>query len=178
MNTRYRISAARLPLGLLIPVSAVAQVPSIEQPQSGPPGQRAAAAFYDPARLPGFSGNELSSPIGRVLEVRALGPSRTDLTPVDGPRPPVARGRPGAARPDVPIDWPEEDLPSAVARLEEMLIRRALARCSGNRSEAAKTLGINRQLLYAKLKNMGLRSTMTRSIWTIERCVSLSVSLE
>jgi DNA-binding NtrC family response regulator len=54
------------------------------------------------------------------------------------------------------IDWPEEDLPSAVARLEEMLIRRALNRCSGNRSEAAKTLNINRQLLYAKLKRYGL----------------------
>ena len=54
------------------------------------------------------------------------------------------------------IDWPEEDLPSAVARLEEMLIRRALGRCTGNRSEAAKALNINRQLLYAKLKRYGL----------------------
>jgi two-component system NtrC family response regulator len=53
-------------------------------------------------------------------------------------------------------DWPEEDLPSAVARLEEMLIRRALQRCSGNRSEAAKILNINRQLLYTKLKRYGL----------------------
>jgi DNA-binding NtrC family response regulator len=53
-------------------------------------------------------------------------------------------------------DWPEEDLPSAVARLEEMLIRRALERCAGNRSEAAKALNINRQLLYAKLKRYGL----------------------
>jgi two-component system NtrC family response regulator len=54
------------------------------------------------------------------------------------------------------VDWPDEDLPSAVARLEEMLIRRALERCSGNRSEAAKALNINRQLLYAKLKRYGL----------------------
>ncbi len=54
------------------------------------------------------------------------------------------------------INWPEEDLPSAVARLEEMLIRRALDRCSGNRSEAARALNINRQLLYAKLKRYGL----------------------
>jgi DNA-binding NtrC family response regulator len=53
-------------------------------------------------------------------------------------------------------DWPEEDLPSAVARLEEMLIQRALERCSGNRSEAAKILNINRQLLYTKLKRYGL----------------------
>jgi two-component system NtrC family response regulator len=54
------------------------------------------------------------------------------------------------------LDWPDEDLPSAVARLEEMLIRRAIERCSGNRSEAAKLLNINRQLLYAKLKRYGL----------------------
>jgi DNA-binding NtrC family response regulator len=55
-----------------------------------------------------------------------------------------------------PPDWPDEDLPSAVARLEEMLIRRAIERCSGNRSEAAKMLNINRQLLYTKLKRYGL----------------------
>lgn len=54
------------------------------------------------------------------------------------------------------IQWPEENLPSAVARLEEMLIRRALAKCSGNRSEAAKLLNINRQLLYTKLQKYGL----------------------
>jgi DNA-binding NtrC family response regulator len=53
-------------------------------------------------------------------------------------------------------DWPDEELPSAVARLEELLIRRALERCSGNRSEAAKALNINRQLLYTKLKRYGL----------------------
>jgi DNA-binding NtrC family response regulator len=51
-----------------------------------------------------------------------------------------------------PIDWPDEDLPSAVARLEELLIRRALVRSSGNRTETARILNITRQLLYAKLK--------------------------
>lgn len=61
------------------------------------------------------------------------------------------------------LEWPEEDLPSAVARLEEMLIRRALERCSGNRSEAAKTLNINRQLLYAKLKRYGLTASHEES---------------
>jgi DNA-binding NtrC family response regulator len=55
-----------------------------------------------------------------------------------------------------PIDWPDEDLPSAVSRLEEWLIRRALARSAGNRAEAARILNINRQLLYAKLKRYGL----------------------
>lgn len=54
------------------------------------------------------------------------------------------------------IDWPDEDLPSAISRLEELLIRRALARSTGNRAEAARILNINRQLLYAKLKRYGL----------------------
>jgi two-component system NtrC family response regulator len=54
------------------------------------------------------------------------------------------------------IDWPDEDLPTAVSRLEEMLVRRALARAAGNRTEAARILNINRQLLYAKLKRYGL----------------------
>jgi DNA-binding NtrC family response regulator len=54
------------------------------------------------------------------------------------------------------IEWPDEDLPSATARLEEMLIRRALTKSAGNRAEAARLLGIHRQLLYAKMKRYGL----------------------
>ena len=53
-------------------------------------------------------------------------------------------------------DWPDEDLPGAVARLEEMLIRRALQRCAGNRADAARALGIHRQLLYSKLKRYSI----------------------
>jgi DNA-binding NtrC family response regulator len=53
-------------------------------------------------------------------------------------------------------DWPDEELPSAVARLEEMLIRRALARSAGNRAEAARMLGIHRQLLYKKMRHYAL----------------------
>jgi two-component system NtrC family response regulator len=54
------------------------------------------------------------------------------------------------------LDWPDEDLPTAVAHLEELLVRRALARAQGNRAEAARLLNINRQLLYTKLKRYGL----------------------
>jgi DNA-binding NtrC family response regulator len=54
------------------------------------------------------------------------------------------------------VDWPDEDLPSAVAHFEKILIGRALARTSGNRAEAARLLGIHRQLLYAKIKRYGL----------------------
>jgi two-component system NtrC family response regulator len=54
------------------------------------------------------------------------------------------------------IAWPRETLPRALARLEEMLVRRALRHSGGNRAEAARELGIHRQLLYAKLKLYGL----------------------
>ncbi len=60
-------------------------------------------------------------------------------------------------------DWPDEDLPSAIARLEEMLIRRSLARAAGNRAEAARHLGIHRQLLYAKIKRYGLDMSEDRT---------------
>ncbi len=59
--------------------------------------------------------------------------------------------------------WPDEDLPSATARLEEMLIRRALSRTAGNRAEAARMLGIHRQLLYTKMKRYGLDASEDRT---------------
>ena len=61
------------------------------------------------------------------------------------------------------IEWPDEDLPSATARLEEMLIRRALARSAGNRAEAARMLGIHRQHLYTKMKRHGLDASEDRT---------------
>ncbi len=71
----------------------------------------------------------------------------------------------GEPRPetDGAIDWPDEDLPSATARLEEMLIRRALAKSGGARSEAARLLGIHRQLLYTKMKRYGLDASEERT---------------
>src|SRR5438552_6273022 len=48
------------------------------------------------------------------------------------------------------------DLPTATARLEKMLLQKALRETGNNRAEAARHLGIRRQLLYAKLKEHGL----------------------
>ena len=47
-------------------------------------------------------------------------------------------------------------LHKAVARLEKQLILRALDRARGNRSAAARLLGIGRPLLYAKLEEHGI----------------------
>ncbi|MEZ2141784.1 sigma-54 dependent transcriptional regulator [Bradyrhizobium sp. DN5] len=51
---------------------------------------------------------------------------------------------------------PDQDLPAAVARLEATMIKRALEACGGNRTEAARRLNINRQLLYTKMQRYGL----------------------
>ncbi|MEK0082981.1 sigma 54-interacting transcriptional regulator [Benzoatithermus flavus] len=48
------------------------------------------------------------------------------------------------------------DLPTAVARLEARLITEALSAAGGNRTAAARRLGIHRQLLYAKARRYGL----------------------
>ena len=55
-----------------------------------------------------------------------------------------------------PEDWLDGDLPGAIARLEAAMIRRALAATAGNRTEAARQLGIHRQLLYEKLRKYGI----------------------
>jgi two-component system NtrC family response regulator len=60
-------------------------------------------------------------------------------------------------------DWLAGDLPTAVARLEAEMIRRALAAADGNRTEAARQLGIHRQLLYEKLRRMGLEASGNRT---------------
>jgi two-component system NtrC family response regulator len=47
-------------------------------------------------------------------------------------------------------------LPEAVRQLEEAMIRRALVTSGGNRAEAARILGIHRQLLHTKMRQYGI----------------------
>jgi len=56
----------------------------------------------------------------------------------------------------LPPQWLDADLPTALAKLEKAMIVHALAACGGNRTEAARRLNINRQLLYAKMQRYGL----------------------
>ena len=63
--------------------------------------------------------------------------------------------------PPAAIDVPTADLlqlslPEAISALERAMILRALHESQNNRTEAARRLGIHRQLLYVKLKEYGL----------------------
>lgn len=55
------------------------------------------------------------------------------------------------ANADLPLDYY-----ATMGAVERQLLERALAAANGSRAEAARVLGINRQLLYAKLKTHGL----------------------
>ena len=63
----------------------------------------------------------------------------------------------------VGTDWLAGDLPTAVARLETAMIRQALAAAGGNRADAARRLGIHRQLLYEKMRRYGLEVSEIRT---------------
>ena len=66
---------------------------------------------------------------------------------------------PGAMEVDeraVSADWFALELPAAIERLERIMVADALAKCAGNRTEAARRLGIHRQLLYRKMKQFDL----------------------
>ncbi|KQO26894.1 AAA family ATPase [Acidovorax sp. Leaf76] len=78
-----------------------------------------------------------------------------DLAHGSAPTDAHAVGAEGAAS-ALPADWFDTELPVAVERLERLLIEQALQRAQGNRAEAARRLGIHRQLLYRKLSQYGL----------------------
>ncbi|MFO0729393.1 MAG: helix-turn-helix domain-containing protein [Nitrospiraceae bacterium] len=50
----------------------------------------------------------------------------------------------------------ELPLEEATRALERMLITRALTQSHGNKTEAARLLGIHRTALYTKLKQLGI----------------------
>ncbi len=53
-------------------------------------------------------------------------------------------------------DLTSGEMPAAVERLERLMIANALSKSGGNRAEAARILGIHRQLLYKKMSQYGL----------------------
>ena len=61
------------------------------------------------------------------------------------------------------VDWLAGTLDEAVARLEQAMIRRTLATAGGNRAEAARRLGIHRQMLHTKLRRYNMEASAIRT---------------
>ena len=123
----------------------------------GPSGKRLSAGAASRLLAYGWPGNvrELRNVVERAaLLVRCgmIAPEAIDL-PVERP---AQQAEIGGLPVDLPADWLVGDLPGAVARLERTMIAVALREADGNRTRAARRLGIQRQLLYAKIERYGL----------------------
>jgi two-component system response regulator AtoC len=78
------------------------------------------------------------------------------------PAPPPPTGMPPAAAPPAesappPAEPPPapESAPKSISEMEKEAILRALARCKGNRTQAAAELGISRKTLFNKMREWG-----------------------
>lgn len=94
----------------------------------------------------------------RIIEESDLSMIKPASLPLDKPSS-VASNEPGvnaASSPAAESGSAGLDYYQAVSELERSLLTRALEQSQGSRAEAARLLGINRQLLYAKLKAHGL----------------------
>ncbi|WP_289624339.1 helix-turn-helix domain-containing protein, partial [Paracidovorax avenae] len=97
---------------------------------------------------------ELRNAMERVQALQrgpVVGAADLDLGPPTGSA--TASGPANGALAQDLLDVP---LPEAVERLERRLIAHALEQARGNRSLAARRLGIHRQLLYSKLAQYGM----------------------
>jgi DNA-binding NtrC family response regulator len=149
MDLYYRLNVLPielLPLRERVEDIAVLATYFLEAGQSRPKRlSAAAAARLERHRWPG-NVRELRNVMERC-RVLVPGPvvDAADLDGMlaDGVSPPAAEGE-------------GESLPVALARLERAMIVQALAAAQGNRAEAARRLGIRRQLLYRKLLDHGL----------------------
>jgi DNA-binding NtrC family response regulator len=74
-----------------------------------------------------------------------------------------AAGEPAEAQGSELMPLPRTTLKDAVAALERRMIAEALERAAGNRSEAARQLGIARAQLYLKMEEFGLGGKAPRS---------------
>ena len=120
-----------------------------DAPLSLKPGAAAMLLAY------GWPGNvrELQNAMQRVTAlVRGPAIDGSDLAFLDAP-----------TAPDAMQDWLDTDLETATARLEVAMITRALAASGGNRAEAARRLGIHRQMLHTKMRRLGLDTSTIRT---------------
>jgi DNA-binding NtrC family response regulator len=102
-------------------------------------------------------------PAGQAIDSAMLS-ERIVLAPAEPPALPPPRSRSDRARggaPEFTSGAPDEtslDLEARVQTLEARLIREALSRSGGNRTQAAKLLGVSRNGLAIKMSRLGIES--------------------
>ncbi len=124
-----------------------ANLRGVDQRQGFSPAALAALAAYDwPGNL-----RELARVVDEA-HARAAGET-IGLDDI----PAAIRGhRGGAYRPPASATAEPASLKEMLVQVERRLIERALARARQNKSRAAKSLGINRPLLYRRIKELGI----------------------
>ncbi len=95
---------------------------------------------------------ELQSAIERALILSDGGPITAAQLGLDEARPP----RPQADASGEPADRPVSPLDHSLPMWERRLVLEALEKARGNKSQAAKILGLSRSQLYTRLKRFGL----------------------
>ncbi|MDP4005016.1 sigma-54 dependent transcriptional regulator [Methylobacterium sp. NEAU K] len=115
-------------------------------------GKRLSGSAASRLLVYGWPGNvrELRNVVERAAMLIRCGVIAADDIELPAERPPPSEDG------GLPADWLAGDLPGAVARLERTMIAAALREADGNRARAARRLGIQRQLLYAKIERYGL----------------------
>jgi two-component system NtrC family response regulator len=94
---------------------------------------------------------------GNVRELENLMQNAAAMSRLDHiPPEDLAFARDAVSSNAFPKDWTGLPYEEAMARAERALLADALARSDGNRSMAAKRLGLYRQRFYAKLRLYGL----------------------
>jgi len=97
---------------------------------------------------------------GNVRELRNVLERALVLTPGDTIRPSDCRGLDGVAPESAPVSAspPQTRRPSGtLAEVEREHIQRVLAESGGNKTQAAKRLGVSLRSLYRKLEKLGLK---------------------
>ncbi|HEY0591512.1 MAG TPA: sigma 54-interacting transcriptional regulator [Thermoanaerobaculia bacterium] len=101
----------------------------------------------------------LVCPAGAVLTPDHLGPVRWAVAAKQATAPPADAGvGTGWAGPSPSADGPFEDLQARVDAVERAAIEQALAAANGNRSKAARLLGITRNGLAMKMARLGIKA--------------------
>jgi len=121
---------------------------------AGAPPRRLTSAAIAALQARAWPGNAREL---RNVILRSLAMTRREILDVEELRlddgPPAGRRAEDCA---AALALTDEALSTQVERLERQLIERALARHGGNRTEAARALGLHRAQLYRKLEQYGL----------------------